>query len=271
MNARVGRLDATVARRLLVNFRADPEVVRRMLPEPFAPQVVDGVAMVGMCLIRLEHARPASTPRLLGLSSEHVAHRVAVVNRHGADVAGVYIPRRDTDSRLAVMASRRFFSAAVHRADFSVQDDGAHLRISVASRDGVVGIDVGGFAQGSALPSGSVFDSVEQASQFFRRGSVGYSNGARAGQYDGVRLELPTWSVRPFDVRKVRSSFFENRAVFPPGSIEFDNALLMRHLDSTWEALTSTLNAPARAGRSDAASPRAIPAQDGSPSGAPAA
>jgi hypothetical protein len=249
MSRHISRLAATVERRLLVNFRADPEVVSRLLPPPFRPQVVDGVAIVGVCLIRLGAVRPAGMPRALGLTSEHVAHRIAVEMDGGDGTwCGVYIPRRDSDSRLAVAASRLFFSGGVHLADFTVHEEGDDMRIAVASRDGNVSIVVRG-TTGAALPATSVFADVGQASRFFRQGSAGYSDGALGGAYDGVRLAIPAWSVCPFDIGEVHSSFFFDATRFPRGSVEFDNALLMRAVDSSWEALPPlTVASPSPAG-----------------------
>ena len=58
--------------------------------------------MAGICLIRLEQMRPAGLPSFCGLSSENAAHRIAVEWQEpaGAWREGVYIPRRDTGSRL---------------------------------------------------------------------------------------------------------------------------------------------------------------------------
>jgi hypothetical protein len=91
-----------IKRRLLVNFRAKPEVVQRILPQPFRPKLHHEYSLVGICLIRLEQIRPAGLPGLLGLSSENAAHRIAVewTDAAGIQREGVYIPRRDTGSFL---------------------------------------------------------------------------------------------------------------------------------------------------------------------------
>jgi len=52
-----------IERRLLVNYRVDPEVIARVLPQPFRPQLVGGAAVAGICLIRLGQMRPRHTPR----------------------------------------------------------------------------------------------------------------------------------------------------------------------------------------------------------------
>jgi len=75
---RIPVIRGMIKRRLLVNFRADPEVVQRILPEPFKPKLHAGHAIGGVCLIRLEKIRPAGLPEIVGLSSENAAHRIAV-------------------------------------------------------------------------------------------------------------------------------------------------------------------------------------------------
>src|SRR5438067_10518504 len=91
-----------IRRRILVNFRVDPDVVQRQLPAPFRPKLLGDAAVAGICLIRLEQIRPAALPLQLGAWSEIAAHRVAVewTDERGEQREGVYIPRRDTSSRL---------------------------------------------------------------------------------------------------------------------------------------------------------------------------
>jgi len=67
-----------VERRLLVNYRADPETTARLVPAPLRPQQVNGWAVAGICLIRLGRLRPRHVPAVLGLRSENAAHRIAV-------------------------------------------------------------------------------------------------------------------------------------------------------------------------------------------------
>jgi len=46
----------------------------------------------------------------------------------------------------------------------------------------------------------------------------------------------------------VESSFFEDRALFPPGSVEFDCALLMRGIEHEWHGRGWLLAGEARCG-----------------------
>jgi Uncharacterized conserved protein (COG2071) len=68
----------TIERRLLVNYRIEPELVARLLPRPFRPQLVSGLAVGGVCFIRLGGLRAGHLPRVPWLVSENAAHRFAV-------------------------------------------------------------------------------------------------------------------------------------------------------------------------------------------------
>jgi hypothetical protein len=117
---RTPTIQATIQRRILVNYRVDPDVLSLLLPEPFRPVLVGGYGVAGICLIRLGGIRPAGLPAAVGVTSENAAHRVAV-EWDTADGAaqGVYIPRRDTSSRLAVLLGGRLYPGWQHRACFT--------------------------------------------------------------------------------------------------------------------------------------------------------
>lgn len=57
---------------------------------------------------------------------------------------------------------------------------------------------------------------------------------AQPDQFDGLELRSFNWQVQPLVVDKVESSFFDNRALFPAGSVEFDCALLMQGIEHEW-------------------------------------
>ena len=89
------KVHGLIRRRLLVNLRVEPALMQGNIPAPFRPKLHDGHAVAGICLIRLEEIRPKRFPRVIGLSSENAAHRVAVVlweDTNGPH-EGVYIPR----------------------------------------------------------------------------------------------------------------------------------------------------------------------------------
>jgi hypothetical protein len=74
---RISVIRGVIARRILVNYRVDPDVLARVLPTPFWPEMVCGLG-AGICLIRLKQIRPWFLPSFCGVSSENVAHRIAV-------------------------------------------------------------------------------------------------------------------------------------------------------------------------------------------------
>ena len=230
-------------RRLLVNFAVDPEVAGKLLPPPFSPKLVGDRAVAGICLIRLVDMRPSPLPAVAGITSENAAHRIAVVWREDdVEREGVFIPRRDTSSRLGAMLGGKVFPGVLHHARFDVDESDPRYRVGFRSDDGTASVVVSG-RRAEALPGTSVFSSLAQASDFFESGSAGYSVTRDPQRFDGVRLKAHGWKVEPFEVAEVRSTFFEDVSLFPPGSASFDNALLMRRLDHEWDALPA-LRAP---------------------------
>ena len=223
-----------IDRRLLVNFRIDPDTIRRILPEPFEPKPLNGAAIAGICLIRLKHVRPLGFPAGLGIASENAAHRIAVTwTEAGARHEGVFIPRRDTSSRVNQFAGGRLFPGVHHLAHFDVQEHDGAYHVGFDSDDGSAHALVDARVA-DRLPDSSVFQSIEEASAFFEAGSVGYSPASCADTLDGLELRTFSWDVRPMEVSRVESSFFGDERVFPRGAVEFDCALLMRGIEHEW-------------------------------------
>lgn len=234
---RLPTIHGIIDRRILVNYRLDPDAAARALPAPFRPKLAGGFAMAGICLIRLKQVRPSFLPLPVGIGSENAAHRFAVEwdDPDGQPREGVFIPRRDSDSRLNAMAGGRIFPGVHHHARFDVRETDDHLEVAVQSDDGQMRVMVVGDVAMS-LPATSVFGTVEQASEFFEAGSLGYSATADPDRYDGLELRCKSWRVEPLDVRAVRSSYFQDGSLFPEGSADFDCALLMRNIEHEWHA-----------------------------------
>ncbi len=113
---RIPVIRVLIGRRILVNFRGDPNVLARSSPDPFRPILVNDFGVAGICL---KHIRPRFAPRFVGISSENAAHRIAVQwGKDGETHEGVYIPRRDTSSRLNTLAGGGLFpgSDQVHHS-----------------------------------------------------------------------------------------------------------------------------------------------------------
>lgn len=231
---RIPIIRGTINRRILVNYRVDPHVLAKVLPSPFRPKLIHGVGMAGICLIRLKHIRPRYLPGFLGISSENAAHRFAVEwDQDGQVHQGVYIPRRDTSSRLNALVGGRLFPGVHHHARFQVREQEGRYSVILDSDDGKTHVAVEG-SIAPELPRNSVFASLQEASDFFKAGSLGYSATAQPDEYDGLELRSFGWKVHPLEIERVESSFFEDRNLFPIGTVEFDCALLMENIQHEW-------------------------------------
>ena len=233
---RIPILRGMIDRRILVNYRVDADVLARVLPPAFRPQLVAGKGMAGICLIRLKGIGPRWLPKFAGIGSENAAHRIAVEwDDHGTTCSGVYIPRRDSSSILNRLAGGRLFPGVHHHSRFSVAETDTDYRVEMAHADGTRVAVEGHVA--SHLPGDSLFGSLADASEFFARGALGYSATRRAGVYDGLELRTEQWKVAPLEIRRAESSFFDDPALFPAGTVQFDCALLMRHIAHEWHGV----------------------------------
>lgn len=227
-------IQGTIDRRVLVNYTVDPDLIRKIIPQPFRPKIYRGKAIVGICLIRLKHMRPKGLPNFIGISSENGAHRIPVEWTENAEThEGVYIPRRDTSSYVNSFAGGRIFPGRHHHAKFDVKEADGHYHIAFKSSDGtMLSVDAD---KSETLNSNSIFQDVDTASNFFKAGAIGYSpNGEK---YQGLKLKTFNRKVEPLTVTEVHSSFFENENIFPKDSVQFDNALLMTSIKHEWHSV----------------------------------
>lgn len=231
---RLPTIQGVIRRRILANFRIDPQVMQRQIPARFRPKLHDGFAVAGICLIRLEHVRPRLVPDILGLSSENAAHRVAVLwDEDGVTREGVFISRRDTNSQINHLLGGRIFPGEHHQASFSVAESDSEIRLTMESADAAVKVEIEGKVA-AELPPASIFSSLEQASSFFEEGALGYSVTSEPGRLDGLELKTKEWRVEPLQVERVYSSYFSDEERFPKGAIKFDHALIMKNVAHEW-------------------------------------
>lgn len=231
------RMSSVVERRLLVNYRVAPEAAASLVPPPMRPQLVDGWAVAGICLIRLGQFRPSWLPGPVGLRSENAAHRIAVEwDGPQGRATGVYISRRDSGSVINVLAGGRLFPGEHSSARFDVRETAQDLHVAFASHDETVSVSVD-VRTAERFQGSELFADLAQASDFFRRGSAGFS-ATRGGRYlDGLELQTDSWHVELVEVRAVRSTVFDDHDRFPPGSAVLDCALLMREVPVSWRPL----------------------------------
>ena len=235
---RIPVIKGIIRRRMLVNFRLDPEVAARQLPGPFRPKLHAGHAIGGVCLIRLEDIRPRGVPAALGINSENAAHRFAVewTDEDGAQQEGVFVPRRDTSLWLNHVAGGRVFPGEHYLADFNIGDTAGRLDFQMESRDGAMQVRLRA-EETEAWPEDSCFDSLAETSDFFENGRIGWSATRDPGRLDGLKLDIPAWQVGALAVEEAHSSYFADRNKFPKGSVQFDHALIMRDIEHEWRSV----------------------------------
>lgn len=225
-----------IDRRVLLNYRIDPEVLRRVLPPPFKPKLYAGYGVGGVCMIRFSHLRPRLVPASLGLKSENAAHRIAVHwVQDGEQREGVFIPRRDTNSWFNKTLGGRFFPGIFQRSRFEPRESDSSVSLRIVRLDGGTEIAFVGHVA-DQLPPTSIFPSLEAAAGFFSLGATGYSATNTPGHYHGMELHSLNWTVLPLTINEAQSCFFDDRERFPAGSVELDCALLMRGIEHEWHS-----------------------------------
>lgn len=238
-------LEGIIARRILLNWWIEPEVARRLVPEPFEPAIVNGLAVGGICLIRLEQVRPVGMSAALGISSENMAHRIAVrYPSAGGMRDGVYIWRRDTGSLINTLLGGRVFPGVHYDAEFQIAEEEDALGLRVLSNDGSTDVTLHA-RTGVPWKWSLLFPQLTDAASFFERGARGFSCRLDGGGVEGVELRQQHWEMSPLAVEDVRSAFFDNDKRFPRGAAGFDSAVIMRGIPHTWHELKDV---PALAG-----------------------
>lgn len=233
---KIPTLTGIIDRRILINYKVNKSVLERYLPYPFRPKLVDGKGIAGICLIRLKNIRPKGVPKTVGVASENGAHRIAVEwTENGQIKEGVYIPRRDTSSKLNSLVCGRVFPGVHHLARFTVEECYGKYFVEFTSDDETF-LSIRA-EESNEWNSQSIFDNLECASSFFEKGSVGYSPDRIGNEFESIELCTSNWKVTPLSVTNVRSSFFENETIFPEGSVAFDNDLLMKDIEHEWRSL----------------------------------
>lgn len=223
-----------IDRRILINYQIDKSVLKNYLPKPFRPKLVKGKGIAGICLIRLKEIRPKGLPKQLGISSENGAHRIAVEwEENGKLKEGVFIPRRDTSSKLNALAGGMIFPGIHHLAKFYVKENNQNYEVSFKSDDKTY-LSISA-KETTEWNKESIFEDIDTVSKFFENGSVGYSPDKK--NFEGLELKTNQWNVSLLEVAEVQSSFFEEENNFPKGSVKFDNALLMKNIEHEWIGL----------------------------------
>jgi hypothetical protein len=228
-----------IDRRLLLTMRMDPSVLQRVLPKGLPPRLVDGSAVGGICFLRLRDLNAAGLA-VPWVVTENVAHRFAIMRDQAeGPTPGVYVPRRDTSSRVAALLGGRLIEGELSHAKFEVHDSGSRLCIYVEGR---CGLEIEVSAHTSDVATSSLFRNVEEESCFYQDACTAYSPNHRRKVIEGVELESERWTGTPMEVECFRSSVFDDTEIFPRGSWSLDSAMLVRNIHAEWRTASSDLS-----------------------------
>ena len=207
------QIGGRIERRVLVDHLVDPALARTLVPDGFELNLVDGQAVVGLCLIRLTRMRPIRLPAAVGVTIEAVAHRISVLGpTEGGRVPGVYVPRRDTPSLAAVALGGRVFPG-VHGSATICSRDGEH-RSAVEARcaDGsLIDVVVAGRPTDGALGDrhGAMLD-------LHRTELIAWSPRRRGSALDVAVMTCHRFDATPVQVERATSSWLAARPGFGP-------------------------------------------------------
>lgn len=220
-----------IERRVLLNYRLEPELARNLLPEGLRPQIVRGSAVAGTCFIRLAQVRPTGTPPALGWRIDNAAHRIAVEWDGPAAVErGVFLPEQFSGSRAAFLARKtlagRLLPTPDTYATFDNRETEDKFMLAIRSAEQFARVD----AVRSHNWCSRLFETHQASSEFFKASSIGWSITAQGLR--GVRLQSARWSTSPLRVRDLESTFFN---ALPAGAAAFDHALLMQRIPAVWQ------------------------------------
>ena len=224
MKAIVPEVQAHLRRRLLISYRVDPAVAAGLLPPGFRPQLIDGSALAGVCVLGLDAIRPRWFRPGWGLRSENAAHRMAVEWDAAEGVQrGVFIFERHSSAWHPVLLGGRLFPGVHRKARFTTRESGGRYALTMDAGAHSLDADV---EIGGAWSSG-FFGSVDEASEFYRAGRIGWSLGHDGRRVEPVALTSGAWAVEGARLHSLRSSFFD---ALPEGSAVFDSVVVMRDL-----------------------------------------
>jgi len=98
------------------------------------------------------------------------------------------------------------FPGKHYLAKFNVKESEGNYHIDYTSSDNTsIAIDA---KEAKEFSPDSIFNTLENASDFFEKGTDGYS--PNGDKFEGMKLHAYKWGVKPLEVLSVKSSFFEH-------------------------------------------------------------
>lgn len=224
-NARWGQVVGHIRRRLLVNFWVDPGEAASHLPDGLRPHIgSNGGVIVGCCMIELDNVRPSPMP--VGAGVRAAAHRICCeVGAPERATRAVFVPSRQTDALLPVLAGGRLFPGVHRRAEVRVSaTDKLHWAVRDKGRGDPFSITATADLVSGRPTSGEVAQTVIGT-------TLGLSPGHRRGSIEAVEMEPDRLDAQEVDLVQVDSKFIAGFTTAEPAE-----TLLMTDVAVTWRA-----------------------------------
>ena len=227
-----GILEETV----LLNFRTDAEVLRKLLPAPFEPRLVDGYGLVGILLFRMRDLACETQRGLPSPPSEHVLYRVAVSWEQGMRrFHGMYVLRHEVNTRLPLPQRRRgLFPMAGSPIRWHRLPWKESFEWTLRSRRGLR-LQVGA-SLGRRWPAGSVFESMDEASHFFSQERAAVAPRFQKAIFANTHFLPLSWSAKPLYVHQLETDFSQMENLFPRDRMFFDSGMIWQQMPCRWQA-----------------------------------
>lgn len=226
-----GILEDTV----LLNFRTDPNVLKRLLPAPFVPRLVDGYGLVGILMFKMRDLACETNMGLPSPPSDHVLYRVAVSWQQGTRTHhGMYLLRHEVNTRLPVRQRKRgLFPVAAQPVRWHKAPEAGKFEWSLQTRNRTrlkVQARLAAY-----FPPGSVFDSLDQASVFFQKERAAIAPRFQKSVFANTRFLPLNWAVKPLFIESLQTDMDQLGNLFPKGHIFFDSGLIWPQIPCKWQ------------------------------------
>jgi len=210
-----GRFERT----LQINYRVDPGLLAEQLAPGLRPLLVRGWGIAGIALLRISDLRPRFLPDWLGRRSEHALHWVAIESHvDGESAPGVWVVRYDTDMRLSAVRGGLFGAGGWH-ARFELSETPTRIRARMRSDESAAQIELEAGVS-HELPRDSVFATASDAADVFLQDH----------RIAALRSARHLGDAEPLRIVHIGSSYFDDSARFPRGSVALDSAVIVRRL-----------------------------------------
>jgi len=214
-------------------------VARKLLPGGLRPVLEGGYAVAGLCYTRLGSIRSRWIPRRLGSTSDHLAVRIAAeFDGRKTPRRGTWILRRQKSSWIEARCGDKLLRGDYRRAVFDLEENPFGLTLSVRNGEREELFLRAEVADGLG---GSLFSGPRHAEEFLAETEGARPHDIFAPEADDLEIRTGAFAPEPLSVLEVRSAFFEDSDLFPPGAVRLDCALRFgaRRLVGARERVTS--------------------------------